>query len=182
MTIDNAESEATEILSGVSQGEVLGPPLFTINMNDPYNCFVTGSITSFAYSKATIYHNVNWESLKGKLEPGLLNIFSMYREELIFINYFKLCFLLFFSYVSGSHSFNQRDIYFQNETVGISIVLNIKYLGLTVDSYLRWDHHIQPYSEKINKVYRINLHNFPKHKNTTNDNSPSRSPIVTLKL
>ena len=154
--IDDFVSSQRIVECGVPQGTVLGPILFSIYLNGLLNIDSTGEIISFADDTVLLYKADNWEHLKQKVESDLSNIFDWFSSKILTINFEKTKFLTFTSYKNSQPNYNVIHVKHNNTTVNIASTSYIKYLGITIDSHLRWNHHVS----NVKNTLRFLLHKF----------------------
>lgn len=146
-------SDAKTVEYGVPQGTVLGPILFNIYLNNIFTLRTTGEIISFADDTAVFYKSDSWHSLKQEVENDMSTIINWFNHKQLTINTTKTKFMPFSSYKSGLPTYNELNI---TDTVKITTCFEIKYLGIYIDSHLRWDFHVN----KIIKILRTLIYKF----------------------
>ena len=147
--IGNEVSDQRTVRCGVPQGTVLGPLLFTIYINDMFEILIQGKIVSFADDTAIFYESSDWNTLKRTVESDFINIVEFLNSKKLSINWTKTCFLPFTSYPRNMPAYSILKISINNLDHNIYSVKNVKYLGITLDSHLRWDEHINCVVKKI---------------------------------
>lgn len=147
--IDNKKSEYISVKFGVPQGTVLGPVLFTIYMNDILTKNTVGKIVSFADDTAIHYSSENWASLKLIAEQDLKQIKTYFDSKILTINYEKTFFLPITSLSCNLPSYTELIIKTQSKDVLIRMAEKVKYLGIIIDSHLRWNYQVQSVVQKI---------------------------------
>lgn len=146
---------ATSVLEkaniGVPQGSITGPLLFIIYMNDilniTQNC-ITSHLTNYADDTNILIGAKNMPEL---LENGQ-NIFNSAKEWFInnkvTLNENKTNTLLFKTNYCRSEM--PRSIMLNNTRMEVSECS--KFLGITIDSFLGWENHINEVCAKLNQV------------------------------
>ena len=147
--IENELSGQRVVQYGVPQGTVLGPILFTIYMNDIFHIPIQGQIISFADDTAIFYQNADWTVLKEAVEADFINIVEFLNSKKLTINWKKTCYLPFTSYYKDLPGFSKLKITTDDQEYTIESVKNVKYLGIVMDSHLRWDGHINAVVGKL---------------------------------
>lgn len=150
--VNNTLSNREVVKTGVPQGTVLGPILFITYINSLLSLDINGSIISYADDTALIFTGNNWEEVKDKMINGL-NVTKLWLESFkLSLNLTKTKYIAF-SLTNASRP-NFTNIIVENQQ--INEVAQIKYLGVIVDSFLKWGPHIEHLSNKI----RFLIHKF----------------------
>ena len=138
-----------EVLSGIPQGSILGPLLFIIFINDLVGNCHNGSDLFLYADDAKLFRLISCDNDVDLLQKDLLYIQSWMEKWLLKLNITK-CKVVSF----GHHIDFLHEYYLQSE--GSFLVLDhldsIKDLGVTFDSKLKFDKHI---NEKVNKSYSV---------------------------
>lgn len=151
--INSVRSSPKTVEYGVPQGTVLGPVLFIIYINSLFDLETCGSIISYADDTALFYTDSNWQDLKSKVEKDLKNIKNYFDKKLLTLNKSKTNYLPFYLYETSAPEFQELVI---DNNFNIAPVTQVKYLGIIIDSKLKWDIHINYVSNKIRKlIYRF---------------------------
>lgn len=144
IVIKGYESETVRISSGVPQGSILGPLLFILYINDISNCFKFCNFLLYA-DDLKIYHKIECtldiESFQGDLDR-----FTTYCTENKLSLSLNKC---------KKVTFTKKKSYFGHsyELCGVKLdtVDTIRDLGVTLDSKLHLDTHVESI---INKAFR----------------------------
>lgn len=135
------------ITSGVPQGSVLGPLLFSLFINDLPSSLKYCSIHLFA-DDVQIYlcdsHNSNLNEICFKINHDLHNIFLWSQSNLLPINPTKTKAMLI---SKNRNTIAYPDLFFNGEQ--IEFVDKVSNLGITFTSSLSWDDHINAQCGKI---------------------------------
>ena len=131
--------------SGIPQGSVLGPLLFSVYVND-LHLHVNSSIGQFA-DDTFIYHSVNSQDHETvKLQNDLDNLVSWSQKNALTLNIFK-CKVLS---LNRSRSRTKPTYYVQGQS--LETVDNLKLLGVTLSYNMSWDMHVQNTVSKCNRL------------------------------
>ena len=151
----NKLSSFVDITSGVPQGSVLGPFLFLLFINDISNFTTDGCVTNLFADDAMIYASGDSVSeVQLKLQSCLLNISKWYRENCLKINSDKSKVMLVGS-KAQLKSLNVDDFILKYEGTPLELVENAKYLGMSINSDISWDFHVQRLCQ--NMYYHLSL-------------------------
>lgn len=157
--VEDTLSEERETNVGLPQGTILAPDLFKIYINDLLFMKLKGEIFSYADDTAILVSGETWDEVESRASEDLKMVKDWFDFNLLTMNDKKTKYLPFCSYAGGLPQFNQINILGTN--ISINGASSIKYLGITLDSHLRWDLH----TENINKKIRSLLYSFYKLKN-----------------
>ena len=151
----NKLSSFVDITSGVPQGSVLGPFLFLLFINDISNFTTDGCATNLFADDAMIYASGDSVSeVQLKLQSCLLNVSKWYRENRLKINSDKSKVMLVGS-KAQLKSLNVDDFILKYEGTPLELVENAKYLGMSINSDISWDFHVQRLCQ--NMYYHLSL-------------------------
>ena len=131
--------------SGVPQGTVLGPILFLIYINDLPDCIKHSTIGLFA-DDCIIYRQILNDNDTLLLQEDINAITNWASTWLMRFNASKCCNMQFTQ--AKIHCINK--VYYLHDTA-LAFSDHCKYLGITLQSNLRWDKHI---NEKIANASR----------------------------
>lgn len=169
--IENTFSEPKIMEYGVPQGTVIGPLLFILYLNDLYNINSSGKILSFADDTSIIFENETWDKLKEEVEEEIPIIYEWFTNNSLTVNVNKTQVMLYGSQKTSIPPWNEITFKYEKQTLKIQVTEKAKYLGVIVDSHLRWDHHIISLSNKL----RYSPFVFAKLKNIFHENILSSS-------
>ena len=151
----NKLSSLVDITTGVPQGSVLGPFLFLLFINDISNFTTDGCVINLFADDAMIYASGDSVSeVQRKLQSCLSNISSWYRENRLKINSDKSKVMLVGS-KAQLKSLNFDEFILNYEGMPLELVENAKYLGMTINSDISWDFHVQRLCQ--NMYYHLSL-------------------------
>lgn len=136
---------------GVPQGSVLGPILFLVYINDLSQLNNDCLIISFA-DDTVIYFSANtWAEIYQKISKKLKDVTNWLNSNLLTLNIEKTKCIPFTSYRNHLPPF--ENVIIHGTTKSIKTAYNIKYLGLLIDSHLKWDLHILELCGKMRKTF-----------------------------
>lgn len=99
------------------------------------------SITSFADDTVLFYKAKSWMILKVLIENDLGSIIDWFNSKLLTINFKKTMFLPVSCNKSTLPDFDKLIINNHGNIIEILTTEKVKYLGVTLDSFLRWNFH-----------------------------------------
>lgn len=157
--IRNTLSDESTVEYGVPQGTVLGPILFTVYINDLFYLPSKGKIIAFADDTAIFYTDTTWDNLKKKVEKDLELIKSWFDCKLLTVNVSKTKYMTFTCHNYNLPTFDNILLQTSNgNSLVIEPTTSIKYLGVTIDTYLKWDIHIEILIKKLRGIlFRFKL-------------------------
>ena len=137
------------IETGVPQGSVLGPLLFSIYINDLPSCSNIFKMTMYA-DDTTLFCDLNNDDIETLINEELCKITHWLLANQLSLNVNKTKFMVF-------HSGRRHVVYpilSINGTV-IERVDTCNFLGLHISHVLKWKTHIQTLSQKLSKITGI---------------------------
>ena len=147
VVVDGMSSEPLPVTSGVPQGSVLGPVLFLLYIND-ITCNITSSIRLFA-DDTIIYRPIRDENDHLELQKDLTRLEKWSRDWQMEFHPSK-CNIMTISR-SRSPLLANYKLYGQI----LDRVNQMKYLGVTVASDLRWNRHVNSIVAGANTTLRF---------------------------
>lgn len=111
---------------------------------------IDGEIVSYADDTVILFSGESWDEVRLKAAKDLKQIKDWFDLNLLTMNEKKTKYIPFCSYRNGLPTFSTLDILETDITV--HGVTEIKYLGVTLDSHLRWDAHARNINKKIRSL------------------------------
>ena len=150
--INNTKSSFSQIKTGVPQGSVLGPILFSLYINDlPKSC--QGADFQMYADDAVIYaHGTTATAVSKKLTEYLEAVANWLDNSCLTLNVDKTVSMCFSS--GRRPTPTTLNISINNQS--ITQVSEVNYLGLILDYHLKFDKHVK----KISKIVKLNLYTF----------------------
>ena len=145
VVLEGRSSNTVPVTSGVPQGTVLGPVLFLVYINDLPDYLKYSKLRLFA-DDSIIYMPVRSQSDCLKLQADLDAAAKWEKDWLMAFHPDKCTFLS----VTTKHQPVQHNYILHNHT--LESVTSAKYLGITLQSNLKWDKHIDDITSKANKM------------------------------
>lgn len=147
--IHNSISDNQYISFGVPQGTVLGPLLFVLYINDLFKLKIHGKFTAYADDTAIIISGKTWNEVTTFANSDLKKIKSWMDANLLSLNLEKTIVLPFNITETDRHEI--PGIHVNNNILPCR--LEIKYLGVVVDSMVTWKPHIQNLCKRLRHMY-----------------------------
>ena len=139
-------SEKKDINIGVPQGSVLGPLLFLIFINDLPYFIKEGDVVMFADDTSILVSAESSIQLQAKIKTVLSDFSTWCQKNKLVINENKTQIISF-----GNKTELNLDLKINDHV--LSLVNNVKYLGLYIDKKLKWSDHINYICKKLNSSY-----------------------------
>ena len=156
--IGNKQSSVRAIRCGVPQGSIMGPLLYLIYVND-IHASTRGTILSFADDTSLLITEENIDTLFQRANTEVDNLYQWFCANKLSLNAKKTKFLVFRSaYLKCNFDNLQVNI---QDTPLVRIgsdceEKSTKFLGLHVDEFLTWKHHISCIDNKISRaLYQV---------------------------
>lgn len=149
--IGDYESDYKIVKTGVPQGTILGPLFFIIYMNDLLNVIPNESIISYADDTTIITSGNNWEEVELKMNKLLIIVHEWLIENKLTLNVQKTVYITF-----GLHCDTiPENLNIRIDDKQITKVDSCKYLGIIIDSSLKWDKHIEHLIKKTKYIVYV---------------------------
>lgn len=143
--LSGAKSRILGIMHGVPQGSVLGPLLFILYINDLHNAILHSKTTLFADDTSLIYSDQSLKTIEKRLNVDLKFLFKWLCSNLISLNVAKTIVVLF----HNERKTIDYNIRLKLNGKYLNLSESVKYLGVTLDSNLSWNHHIKSVANKL---------------------------------
>ena len=148
VSINGISSEIILMLLGVPQGSILGPLLFLIYINDFNHSVIFSKSRHFADDTNLLLSGNSIKKLQKQLNIDLKLISKWLNANKISLNAEKTELIIFrhkmkvFNY-KLKIKINGKQLYESQ---------SVKYLGILIDSHLKWDHHVDSLAPKLSRA------------------------------
>ena len=149
VSINGTDSETKNVTCGVPQGSSLGPLLFLLYINDFFLCLSQTSCGHFADDTFIIYNSKKPKTIETVINTELKEVIKWLRLNKLSLNAGKTE-LIFFH--SSRHVLVYDNVYINFNGMRLCPVDYIKYLGMYIDKYLNWNHHISILSKQLSRA------------------------------
>ena len=143
--VAKCQSDLLNLKIGVPQGSSLGPLFFLIYINDISHLNLSSKVILYADDLVLFSEDSDPSTLKRRLEADLLTLNEWLKANKLIVNSDKTKSLFFTRNLNKSN-----PLLFKNQH--IEEVQKFKYLGLTIQTNLKFDIHISEITKKINSV------------------------------
>ena len=147
--VNDAFSEERVLTHGVPQGSLLGPLLFCIFINDLPSIFTLCNVHLYADDTVIYFADKNVNIVESVLNKEMEVLDKWMSKNKLLINYNKTVSML----LGTQNMLSKCDaLNIQIRKINIKKVETTKYLGLHIDSRLKWDIHVNNMCQKISKM------------------------------
>lgn len=162
VTIDSVTSSYDKLTFGIPQGSILGPTLFVLYINDLCKLSISNcEIFCYADDTALLVYDKNWAQAKDRAEYALRLIMKWLSTNLLTLNLEKTKSIRFCRPRSVTPPSSSNTIKAHAccphqsvncNCITLSMVSNIKYLGVIIDQNLNWCAHIEALCARIRRL------------------------------
>lgn len=142
VVVPGARSSVLEVHHGVPQGSVLGPLLFLVYVNDLSLVNITGRFTFFADDTSIVWHDNEAHRLRYRMSEDLAVVKSWCNANRLSFNVAKTSLVYFRGDVQGV----------QLEGGDLQAEFENGFLGVRIDSGLRFESHIMRLGSKLSSA------------------------------
>lgn len=160
--IDSITSNSLVVQCGVPQGTILGPLFFILYINDLFHQVDNVDIISYADDTALFVQSDSWCNARLKMEQCLQTLNAWFKYNKLVINPKKSKFMCFSSYKKHLPVWRTIQIHeVECDTDQCSCnnsihrVESFRYLGIVIDSHLKWEEHIDNLCRNIRQIFYI---------------------------
>ena len=145
--INSTMSTTTSINIGIPQGSVLGPLFFNICINDIKNCTNKFDIVSYADDTTLISTIDSFTSpntnISDNINSELENVNKWIAAQKLCLNVLKTKYMMF-------HTPQKRipELHLSINNIDIEKVDSFNFLGLVLDTHLKWNFHVRKVANK----------------------------------
>ena len=148
VTINGTDSDWKPMTYGVPQGSVLGPLLFLMYINDLYQSIKYSTTRHYADDTCLLNKNKSLKRLKKLLNLDLKILTAWLKANKISLNASKTEILIF----RNPKKPLNYDLKLKLDGHRLYQSKYVKYLGVLIDPYLRWDYHIKTLAPKLSRA------------------------------
>ena len=147
--VTNSHSSFCDIIKGVPQGSILGPVIFNIYLNDIFLFTENATLYNYADDNSLSFCHKDLDIVKQTLERESSHLITWFEQNRLKANPEK------FQAIVVSKKKNDESITFNIGDTNIRSEKCVKLLGVTVDSKLNFDSHIQNLCLKISRQINV---------------------------
>lgn len=143
VVISNHSSSEKIVILGVPQGSILGPTLFKFFINDLSFVELNGMLQLYADDAVILYTSTSLQDLYTQMQADLDSLLVWFNKNRLVLNHDKTKYMVF-----GNREALSNDVLKYNN-FPINQVSTFTYLGLIIDSKLKWFDHIDKIKSSI---------------------------------
>jgi hypothetical protein len=164
--IDTRFSDEQFITYGIPQGSIIGPTLFLCYINDLYQLKLKNCrITSYADDTALTFFGDDWDEVFGLAQEGFNTVTHWLARNVLTLNSDKTKYMVYTirdtmalnvtNYNIYAHMCSYPPLNLCSSCPTINKVNSIKYLGITLDKNLSFNHHIHKIAQRTRKLLYV---------------------------
>ncbi|KAL1447333.1 hypothetical protein WDU94_013893 [Cyamophila willieti] len=140
----------------IPQGTVLSCTLFNLFINN-LPCVTRGKAFLYADDAVICYSTDNWTKTHDLTTDDLKNVMYWYSKMFLKLNLDKSSYITFSITNTGQPTNSRLLIQDQrtNTTTELTKTTHTKYLGITIDQYLKWTNHIDSINSKMRHLMYV---------------------------
>ena len=146
VVLEGQHSDWLDVFSGVPQGSILGPLLFSIFINDLPNQVASPSLMGLYADDSKMFRVIKNEAEVEQFQGDLSNVHDWSRRWRMQFNTKKCKFMRL------THKKSFKHIHYDMNGDLLDRVKSVKDLGISVTDNLRWSQHIQEITLKANRT------------------------------
>jgi hypothetical protein len=152
---------------GIPQGTVLGPTLFILYVNDLFSLNLTSTVLSYADDTVLLTKGSSWDEVTQTINRDLNILKNWFNTNLLSLNADKTVCVPFSINKRGLPDTLNIVLHRQpcvdcNDCYKLKTINCTKYLGIHIDSNVKWKTQIQKMKDRLRKLYYVfvELRNF----------------------
>lgn len=142
-------SNMESVNTGVPQGSVLAPVLFTLYVNDLVDCLESDCLpTLYADDTSLLVSGLDDDNIERKCNTNLNNLLGWFSRNSLYLNAAKTNYIQF-------HNVQKKQSKLLNISIGgvsVTSAVQCKFLGLTIDENLNWKGHCERLMQQTNSA------------------------------
>ena len=162
VVVGGEQSPAVPVISGVPQGSVLGPLLFTIFINDVIHQVSPGSAMSLFADDMALYRPIRTTDDYHVLQSDITAIVDWINNLLLSLQPAKCCFMM----LSRKKRPGPTPTLMIGDTP-LACVSSVKYLGVQLTPDLSWSPHVSDICKKARRLIGLLYRRFYKNTDTS---------------
>ena len=150
--IDQQSSDLCNIVTGIPQGSILGPPLFLLLINDLHYASSKLSSILFADNTTMFLSGKSVQQLNMDLKTELEKVSCWFYANKVKVNMTKTNYMVF---KGRNIYFDVDELHVQLNDEYLSRVCSTTFVGIYVDEGLNWKTHVNHIASKISRAIGI---------------------------